>query len=172
MKFEYSDKVKVLRAQLGRFMQTHVYPAERIYNEQLQEAGDRWSTPAIMATLKEQARTEGLWNLFIPIDHQSYGGSGLTNLEYAPLAEIMGRVLWSSEVFNCSAPDTGNMEVFMKYGTGAQKDKWLKPLLEGKIRSAFAMTEPAVASSDATNVECLIMRDGDDYIVNGRKWFM
>jgi acyl-CoA dehydrogenase len=172
MKFEYSDRVKVLQAQLERFMQTHVYPAEHIYNEQLQDADDRWSTPAIMATLKQQARAEGLWNLFIPKDHQSYGGSGLTNLEYAPLAEIMGRVLWSSEIFNCSAPDTGNMEVFMKYGTDAQKDKWLKPLLEGKIRSAFAMTEPAVASSDATNVECLIMRDGDDYIVNGRKWFI
>jgi acyl-CoA dehydrogenase len=172
MNFEYSDTVKSLQGQLERFMQEHIFPVEHAYHDQLRNADNRFSTPPLMAALKEKAKAEGLWNLFIPKDHQQYGGAGLTNLEYAPLAEIMGRVLWSSEAFNCGAPDTGNMEVFMKYATPAQQEQWLKPLLDGEIRSAFAMTEPAVASSDATNVECLIMRDGDDYIVNGRKWFI
>jgi acyl-CoA dehydrogenase len=172
MNFEYSDTVKNLQGQLEGFMQEHIFPVEHAYHDQLRNADNRFSTPPLMAALKEKAKAEGLWNLFIPKDHQQYGGAGLTNLEYAPLAEIMGRVLWSSEAFNCGAPDTGNMEVFMKYATPAQQDQWLKPLLEGEIRSAYAMTEPAVASSDATNVECLIMRDGDDYIVNGRKWFI
>jgi len=172
MNFEYSDTVKNLQKQLESFMQQHVYPVERSYHSQLENAGNRFSTLPIMADLKKKAKAEGLWNLFISKDHQEYGGVGLTNLEYAPLAEIMGRVLWSSEAFNCNAPDTGNMEVFMKYATPAQQERWLKPILAGDIRSAYAMTEPAVASSDATNVECLIKRDGDDYIVNGRKWFI
>jgi len=172
MNFEFSVTVQHLQAQLERFMQTHVFPVERAYHQQLHDAENRFSTIPIMAALKEKAKAEGLWNLFIAKEHQSHGGAGLTNLEYAPLAEIMGRVLWSSEAFNCSAPDTGNMEVFIKYATEAQQEKWLNPLLAGEIRSAYAMTEPAVASSDATNVECLIMRDGDDYIVNGRKWFI
>jgi len=172
MNFEFSESVQKLQAQLERFMQTHVFPVERAYHKQLHDAENRFSTIPIMAALKEKAKAEGLWNLFIAKEHQEHGGTGLTNLEYAPLAEIMGRVLWSSEAFNCSAPDTGNMEVFIKYATQVQQEKWLKPLLAGEIRSAYAMTEPAVASSDATNVECLIMRDGDDYIVNGRKWFI
>ena len=172
MKFEYTDNVKTLQAQLERFMQKHVYPVERAYHKQLNDADNRFSTLPIMASLKEKAKAEGLWNLFISREHQEYGGVGLTNLEYAPLAEIMGRVLWSPEAFNCNAPDTGNMEVFMKYATPVQQERWLSPILAGDIRSAYAMTEPAVASSDATNVECLIMRDGDDYIVNGRKWFI
>jgi acyl-CoA dehydrogenase len=172
MNFDYSDTVKKLQSQLERFMQKHILPIERAYHKQVRDAGNRFSTPPLMTALKQKARAEGLWNLFIPKEHQEYGGAGLTNLEYAPLAEIMGRVLWSSEAFNCSAPDTGNMEVFIKYATRTQREKWLKPLLAGEIRSAYAMTEPAVASSDATNVECLIIRDGDDYIVNGRKWFI
>jgi acyl-CoA dehydrogenase len=171
MDFEYSNTVRTLKAELEDFMDAHVYPVEKLYAEQVENADNRWATPPLMVELKEKARAAGLWNLFIPSEHSEYGGRGLTNLEYAPLAEVMGRIIWSSEVFNCSAPDTGNMEVLMKYGTAAQQEKWLTPLLEGKIRSAFAMTEPAVASSDATNIESSIVRDGDDYVINGLKWF-
>jgi acyl-CoA dehydrogenase len=166
MNFEFSDKVRDLQERITRFMEDHVYPLEANYPAHVEEAG--WSTPPIMDRLKARARGEGLWNLFMSGDEH---GAGLTNLEYAPLAEIMGRVAWSSEVFNCSAPDTGNMEVLARYGTEAQKEQWLKPLLAGEIRSCFSMTEPAVASSDATNIECRIERDGDEYVINGRKWF-
>ena len=156
-----------LKEQLLAFMDKYIYPNEDNYHAQLNALDNRFSTVPLMEELKEKARAEGLWNLFVPKDH-----GGLSNVEYSPLAEIMGRVLWSPEVFNCNAPDTGNMEVFMKYGTDEQKERWLKPLLAGEIRSAFAMTEPAVASSDATNVQLSIVRDGDDYIINGRKWFI
>jgi len=167
MNFEYSEKVNELIARLTAFMDEHVYPNEAVYNEQLLE--ERWNTPAIMQELKAKAKEAGLWNLFTPsLEH----GAGLTNLEYAPLAEILGRSMIASEVFNCSAPDTGNMEVLIQYGSEEQKEKWLKPLLEGKIRSAFAMTEPKVASSDATNIETSITRDGDDYVINGRKFYI
>jgi len=149
------------------FMDRHVYPNEHRYDEQLQAMPNRFATVPLMEELKAKARAEGLWNMFVPANH-----GGLTNAQYAPLAEIMGRVLWSPEVFNCNAPDTGNMEVFMKYGTPAQQEKWLKPLLAGEIRSSYAMTEPDVASSDATNVQTSIRRDGDSYVINGRKWFI
>jgi acyl-CoA dehydrogenase len=172
MQFEYSDRVKTLASKLQKFMDEHVYPVEALYNEQLETANNRWVTPPIMIELKQKAKRNELWNLFIPNTHKKYGGAGLSNLEYAPLAEIMGRVPWAPEAFNCNAPDTGNMEVFMTYATPTQQDEWLKPLLDGDIRSAFAMTEPAVASSDATNIQCSIVRDGDDYVVNGRKWFI
>jgi len=172
MTYELSERASNLASQLDEFMQRHVFPVEKLYNEQVDAADNRWSTPPLMAELKERAKEEGLWNLFIPSDHDKHGGAGLSNLEYAPLAELMGRVLWSSEIFNCSAPDTGNMEVLMKYATPAQQKRWLLPLLSGDIRSSYAMTEPAVASSDATNIECSILRDGDDYVVNGRKWFI
>ncbi len=172
MNYELSDRAGKLASQLDEFMQRHVFPVEKLYHEQVEAADNRWSTPPLMADLKTRAKEEGLWNLFIPGDHDKHGGAGLSNLEYAPLAELMGRVLWSSEIFNCSAPDTGNMEVLMKYATPAQQERWLLPLLAGDIRSSYAMTEPAVASSDATNIECSILRDGDDYIVNGRKWFI
>jgi acyl-CoA dehydrogenase len=172
MNFDYSDKVINLQKRLGHFMDSHVYPAERRFREEIENAENRFSIPPVVAELKEKAKAEGLWNLFIPREHESYGGLGLSNLEYAPLAEIMGRVVWAPEAFNCNAPDTGNMEVFMKYATPKQQDRWLWPLLAGKIRSAFAMTEPGVASSDATNVECSIARDGDHYLINGRKWFI
>ncbi len=148
-------------------MDEHVYPAERHYREHTETAEDRWSIPPIMEELKVKARDAGLWNLWRP---RNLGGR-LTNLEYAPLAEIMGRSLIGPEVFNCSAPDTGNMEVLLKYGTDAQKAQWLEPLFDGEIRSAFCMTEPDVASSDATNVRCSIVRDGADYVINGRKWW-
>ncbi len=167
MDFAYSDKVKALQEKLGRFMDDHVYPNEHRYHEGLGEA-NRWQPRPIVEELKPKAKAAGLWNLFLP---ESEYGAGLTNLEYAPLCEIMGRVNWAPEVFNCSAPDTGNMEVLVRYGTPEQKKQWLEPLLEGKIRSAFAMTEPAVASSDATNIEASIKRDGDHYVVNGRKWW-
>ena len=166
MDFQSSDKVRGLQERVGRFMDDHVYPLEDEYSEHVQEAGG-WTTPPIMDKLKVKAREEGLWNLFLPDDR----GAGLNNLEYAPLAEIMGRIAWSSEVFNCSAPDTGNMEVLSRYGSDEQKEQWLEPLLNGEIRSCFSMTEPAVASSDATNIECRIERDGDEYVINGRKWF-
>ena len=148
-------------------MQAHVYPNEARFAAEI-AAGDRWQPTRLMEELKSSARSEGLWNLFLP---ESDCGAGLTNLEYAPLCEIMGRVWWAPEVFNCSAPDTGNMEVLVRYGSEAQKQQWLVPLLEGRIRSCFAMTEPAVASSDATNIEASIRRDGDTYVINARKWW-
>lgn len=169
MNFEYSDKVKKLQTKLVDFMEEHVYPNEALYAEQLEESGDRWESPPIMEDLKQKAQEEGLWNLFLP---KSESKEGLTNVEYAPLCEIMGRSLIAPEVFNSNAPDTGNMEVFLKYGTEAQKEKWLTPLMNGEIRSSFAMTEPDVASSDATNIQCSILRDGDDYVINGRKWWI
>src|SRR5210317_1323777 len=149
-------------------MDEHVLPAEDRFRQQLAEAPSRWVTPALVEDLKSRAREQGLWNLFLP-EHEA--GAGLSNLEYAPLAEIMGQVWWAAEVFNCNAPDSGNMETLLRYGNAAQQEQWLNPLLEGRIRSAFAMTEPDVASSDATNIRCSIIRDGDDYIVDGRKWF-
>ncbi|RZV39370.1 MAG: acyl-CoA dehydrogenase [Chromatiales bacterium] len=169
MDFEFSPKVQDLRKRLLAFMDDHIYPNEALFEEQVAE-GNRWAAPELLSDLKQRAQAEGLWNLFLP---QSYGefSPGLTNLEYAPLAEIMGRVLWASEVFNCSAPDTGNMEVLARYGSPAQQKEWLAPLLRGEIRSAFCMTEPDVASSDATNIETSMMRDGDDYVINGRKWW-
>ena len=167
MHFDYSDKVKALQKRVSDFMAVHVYPNEATFLRQINE-GDRWQPTRIVEELKAKAKVAKLWNLFLP---ESELGAGLTNLEYAPLAEIMGRSPMGSEVFNCSAPDTGNMEVIVRYGTSAQKKEWLEPLLAGKIRSAFAMTEPAVASSDATNIEASITRDGDDYVVNGRKWW-
>jgi len=148
-------------------MDQHIYPNEARYHEELNALDDRFSTVPVMEELKALAKTAGLWNLWMPADH-----GGLTNEQYSPLAEIMGRVLWSPEVFNCNAPDTGNMEVFLKYGTEAQKAQWLTPLLEGEIRSSYAMTEPDVASSDATNVRTRIERDGEEYVINGRKWFI
>jgi acyl-CoA dehydrogenase len=167
MEFEYSPKVKALQQRVQRFMDEHVYPNEqRFYDEVAQ--GDRWQPTQVVERLKAEAQAADLWNLFLP---QSGQGAGLTNTEYAPLCEIMGGVLWAAEVFNCSAPDTGNMEVLERYGTPQQKRQWLTPLLEGKIRSAFAMTEPGVASSDATNIESSIVRDGDEYVINGRKWW-
>lgn len=156
-----------LRDLLTRFMDEHIYPNEARYHEELAAMPNRFGTVPLMETLKAKAREAGLWNLWMPVDH-----GGLSNADYAPLAEIMGRVLWCPEVFNCNAPDTGNMEVFMKYGTDAQRAQWLEPLLNGEIRSSYAMTEPDVASSDATNVRTRIERDGDSYVVNGRKWFI
>ena len=169
MDFEFSPKVQDLRNRLQSFMDEEIYPHEAAFDAQVEE-GDRWTPPGILADLKKKAQQEGLWNLFLP---QAYGefSPGLTNLEYAPLAELMGRVLWASEVFNCSAPDTGNMEVLARYGSPEQQDEWLRPLLRGEIRSAFCMTEPDVASSDATNIETSMVRDGEDYVINGRKWW-
>lgn len=166
--FEISERAQQYQSDLREFMDSHVYPAEAVYDEQMREAGDPHFHPPILEDLKAEARKRGLWNLFHP--HPEWG-PGLTNLEYAPLAEIMGRSHLASEACNCSAPDTGNMEVFTLFGTDEHKERYLKPLLDGKIRSAFAMTEPAVASSDATNVEMSMVRDGDDYVLNGRKWF-
>jgi acyl-CoA dehydrogenase len=168
MDFDYSNKVAGLRAKLGDFMHAHVYPAESEYSAFLNSAETRWSIPPIMEQLKKKAKKSGMWNLFLP---DSERGAGLSNLEYAPLAEIMGRSLIASEVFNCSAPDTGNMEVLERYGNEEQKKTWLEPLLDGEIRSAFAMTEPDVASSDATNIQSSIRKDGDTYVINGRKWW-
>jgi len=167
MDFEYSQKTKDLLVRLNAFMDAHVYPNEKKFMEEVAE-GDRWQPTKIIETLKGRAKEAGLWNLFLP---ESERGAGLSNLEYAPLCEVMGRVMWAPEVFNCSAPDTGNMEVLERYGSAEHKKQWLEPLLEGKIRSAFAMTEPAVASSDATNIECKIVLDGNDYVINGRKWW-
>jgi acyl-CoA dehydrogenase len=172
MDFTFSDRSLALQDRLRAFMDRHVYPQEHRYEEEREAAtaaGKRWSPVPLIEELKPLARREGLWNLFLP---QSEHGAGLTNTEYAPLAELMGRVPWSSEVFNCSAPDTGNMETIERYGAPEHKERWLKPLLEGRIRSAFAMTEPDVASSDATNVQTRIVRDGDDYVINGRKWWI
>ena len=168
MHFDYSDKVKALMKKLQAFMDEHVYPNEATYQRQLDEGASRWDIPPIMEELKDKAKAAGLWNLFLP---ESERGAGLTNLEYAPLCEIMGRSGIAPEVFNCAAPDTGNMEVIERYGTAEQKKQWLEPLLDGKIRSAFAMTEPEVASSDATNIRCAIVRNGDEYVINGRKWW-
>ncbi len=168
MDFEYSPKVKALQKRLQEFMDAYVYPNEETYYNQLNSQGDRWQIPPIMEELKAKAKSAGLWNLFLP---ESERGAGLTNLEYAPLCEIMGRSFIAPEVFNCAAPDTGNMEVLERYGNEEHKKQWLEPLLEGKIRSCFAMTEPAVASSDATNIESSIVRDGDFYVINGRKWW-
>jgi acyl-CoA dehydrogenase len=167
MHFEYSQKVKDLQAKVSAFMDEHVYPNEQTFTDQV-NTGDRWQPTAIVEELKKKAKAAGLWNLFLP---DSEFGAGLTNLEYAPLCEIMGRSLLGPEPFNCSAPDTGNMEVIARYGNDAQKEQWLKPLLAGEIRSCFGMTEPAVASSDATNIESQIVRDGDEYVINGRKWW-
>jgi acyl-CoA dehydrogenase len=168
MDFEFSPKVRALRAQLIAFMEAHIYPNEARLAQQIGANGNRWQPLPLLEELKAKARADGLWNLFLP---DSEHGAGLSNLEYAPLCEIMGRSHFAPEVFNCSAPDTGNMEVLARYGTPQQKETWLRPLLEGKIRSAFAMTEPAVASSDATNIQASIRREGDDYVINGRKWW-
>jgi acyl-CoA dehydrogenase len=171
MDFSYSPKTQALRERVMAFMDEHVFPNEhRYHHEQAANtaAGTRWKPLPLIEELKPMARAAGLWNLFLP---ESERGSGLTNQEYAPLAELMGRVLWSPEVFNCSAPDTGNMEVLERYGSAEHKKRWLEPLLAGEIRSGFAMTEPAVASSDATNIESSIRRDGDEYVINGRKWW-
>lgn len=170
MNFDYSDKVQTLINTLSAFMDENVYPIEHQYIHAVETSENRWRTPDIMQGLKQKAQQQGLWNLFLPEEYKPYG-AGLTNLEYAPLCEIMGRVPWSAEIFNCSAPDTGNMEVLAKYGNQEHQATWLVPLLEGKIRSAFAMTEPEVASSDATNIETDIARDGDEYVINGRKWY-
>jgi len=169
MNFEHSEKAAHWIERVSAFMDAHVYPAEDTYSRQMEEFGDnRWQVPQIIEDLKAKAKEAGLWNMFLP---EGEGGAGLSNVEYAPLAEIMGGCGFASEVFNCSAPDTGNMEVLSRYGTEEQKEKWLKPLLEGTMRSAFLMTEPAVASSDATNIETSIRRDGDHYVINGRKWW-
>jgi acyl-CoA dehydrogenase len=170
MDFEHGERASELRRRIDAFMDTHVFPVEHLYRDQVRASGDpatRYRTPAVLQQLKAKAKAEGLWNLFLPGGH----GAGLSNLDYAPLAESMGRVLWASEVFNCSAPDTGNMEVLAQYGTPEQQKQWLEPLLAGDIRSSFSMTEPEVASSDATNIRCEIRRDGDQYVINGRKWF-
>ena len=177
MDFDYSPKTKELQVKLLAFMDDYIYPVEGAWHAEIEantKAGKRWTPLELIEGLKVKAQAAGLWNLFLPVDSAAasgYEGAGLTNQEYAPLAEIMGRVLWSSEVFNCSAPDTGNMETIARYGSEANKARWLKPLLEGKIRSAFAMTEPEVASSDATNIQTRMERDGDDYVINGRKWW-
>jgi len=168
MDFAYSEKVETYRSRVQAFMDQHVYPNEDTHRQQHAAMQDRWQPVPIVEELKPKARADGLWNLFLP--HSRYG-AGLTNLEYAPMAEIMGRVDWASEVFNCSAPDTGNMETLERYGTEAQKAEWLEPLLAGDIRSAFCMTEPDVASSDATNIETSIRGDGDSYVIDGRKWW-
>ena len=168
MNFDYSEKVQELREELMQFMDEHVYPNEKTFHEQLNAAESRWTVPPIMEELKEKAKAQDLWNLFLPDPDL---GAGLTNLEYAPLCEIMGRSPIAPEVFNCSAPDTGNMEVLTRYGTPEQQEKWLKPLLAGEIRSCFCMTEPDVASSDATNIQGRIERDSDEYIINGQKWW-
>jgi acyl-CoA dehydrogenase len=169
MDFTFSEKVTTLRQQLSDFMDRYIYPNQQNYREQLAASPDPHHHAEIIDELKVKAREQGLWNLFLP--DKEYG-AGLTNLEYAPLAELMGRVGWSSEVFNCAAPDTGNMEILAQFGTREQKEQWLEPLLNGEIRSAFAMTEPAVASSDATNIQLSITREGDEYVLNGRKWWI
>jgi acyl-CoA dehydrogenase len=166
MNFEFNEKTKELQRRLQAFMDEHIYPNEKRFLEEIER--DRWKPTRIIEELKPKARAAGLWNLFLP-DNEN--GAGLTNLEYAPLCEIMGRSVMAAEVFNCSAPDTGNMEVLARYGTPEQKEKWLKPLLAGDIRSCFAMTEPDVASSDATNISASIVRSGDEYVINGRKWW-
>src|SRR6266853_5692438 len=171
MDFSYSEKVRELQRRLSAFMDEHIYPAERHFDQEVDKNrrdGNPWRASQVMEDLKRKARAQQLWNLFLP---ESTHGAGLTNLEYAPLCEIMGRSPIAPEAFNCSAPDTGNMETIERYGGPEQKKQWLQPLLEGKIRSAFIMTEPKVASSDATNIESSIVRDGDSYVVNGLKWW-
>jgi acyl-CoA dehydrogenase len=171
MDFSHSDKVRELQERINAFMDQYIYPAEKDYDEELERnrrGGNPWQVTQVVEDLKKRAKSEGLWNFFLP---HSDRGAGLTNLEYAPLCEIMGRSHIAPEVFNCSAPDTGNMEVLARYATPSQQKEWLTPLLEGKIRSAFAMTEPAVASSDATNIQASIVRDGGSYVINGRKWW-
>lgn len=168
MDFNHSDKVLDLMEQLNAFMDEHVYPNEETYTNHFKNTDNKWVSPPLMQELKNKAKDAGLWNLFLP---ESERGAGLSNLEYAPLAEIMGRVFFASEVFNCNAPDTGNMEVLDRYGSEQQKDQWLKPLLNGDIRSCFSMTEPKVASSDATNIESPIVLEGDEYVINGTKWW-
>lgn len=174
MDFDYSDRCKALQDKLRGFMDRHIYPNEKAYREEVErngrEHGNRWLPTALVEDLKPRAREQGLWNLFLP--RSARAPEGLSNLDYAPLCEIMGRVGWAPEVFNCSAPDTGNMETLERYGSEEQKRAWLDPLLRGEIRSAFAMTEPDVASSDATNIETRIVRDGGDYVINGRKWWI
>ncbi len=170
MNFEYTDKVKALQAKLNSFMDEHIYPIEHEVEAWTRNPENAWQVYPGMDELKEKAREAGLWNLFLPEDYGELS-PGLTNLEYAPLAEIMGRVMWAPEVFNCGAPDTGNMEVLAKYGNPEQQEQWLKPLMNGEIRSSFLMTEPEVASSDATNIQTSIVRDGDEYVINGRKWW-
>jgi acyl-CoA dehydrogenase len=171
MEFEFSEKTRALQARVQAFMQEHVYPAEAVFRAQLEQQtreNRRWQAVPVVEDLKRKARAQGLWNLFLP---ESEYGAGLTNLEYAPLCEIMGRSYLGPEAFNCNAPDTGNMETLVRYGSPEQRQQWLEPLLDGRIRSAFVMTEPAVASSDATNIEMSIRRDGTDYVINGRKWW-
>jgi acyl-CoA dehydrogenase len=171
MEFEFSAKTRALQARVQAFMQEHVYPAEAVFRAQLEQQtreNRRWQAVPVVEDLKRKARAQGLWNLFLP---ESEYGAGLTNLEYAPLCEIMGRSYLGPEAFNCNAPDTGNMETLVRYGSPEQRQQWLEPLLDGRIRSAFVMTEPAVASSDATNIEMSIRRDGSDYVINGRKWW-
>ena len=171
MNFDYTPKVQELRQKLSHFFDEHIYPNERAFNSEVaanRANGNAWVPTALIEKLKEHARDAGLWNLFLP---ESERGAGLSNLEYAPLCEIMGRVPWAPEVFNCGAPDTGNMETIERYGSEQQKQQWLEPLLQGEIRSAFLMTEPDVASSDATNIQCSIVRDGDSYVINGHKWW-
>lgn len=168
MNFNYSDKVKQLEAEVSQFIKEVIDPNRALYEQQLNEGETRWTIPPVMEEMKAKAKQAGLWNLFLP---ESEYGAGLTNVEYAPLCELMGGSPLAPEVFNCAAPDTGNMETLVRYGTEEQKQRWLEPLLAGEIRSAFAMTEPQVASSDATNIETKIERDGDDYVINGRKWW-
>ena len=171
MNFEHSPKTKELIRKVSLFMDENVYPAEEKYTAEMKafrDAGNPWQIPKVLNELKQKAKNQGLWNFFLP---ESENGFGLTNLEYAPLAEMMGKVSFASEIYNCSAPDTGNMEVLDKFGSDFQKQKWLQPLLDGEIRSAFAMTEPNVASSDATNIESKIEKDGDEYVINGEKWW-
>ncbi len=168
MNFEYTNKINALINKINVFMDKFIYPNEQVYFEAIESSKSRWNIPSVIEEIKVEAKKANLWNLFLP---DSEYGAGLSNLEYAPLAEVMGRSFIAPEAFNCSAPDTGNMEVFVRYGTKEQKEKWLEPLLNGEIRSAFAMTEPNVASSDATNIESTITADGDDYIINGHKWW-
>ena len=168
MNFEYTNKINDLIDKINVFMDKFIYPNEQVYFEAIESSESRWNIPSVIEEIKDEAKKVNLWNLFLP---DSDYGAGLSNLEYAPLAEIMGRSFIAPEAFNCSAPDTGNMEVFVRYGTNEQKEKWLEPLLKGEIRSAFAMTEPNVASSDATNIQSTIKADGDDYIINGHKWW-
>ncbi|HUY75852.1 MAG TPA: acyl-CoA dehydrogenase family protein [Ktedonobacterales bacterium] len=172
MDFAYSEKVNTLRERMIAFMDRYVYPNEQTFRDQVAASGNPFHHAEIVDELKARARAEGLWNMFLPVNRYGDLGAGLTNLEYAPLAEITGRVTWAPEVFNCSAPDTGNMEVLAQFGTPEQRARWLEPLLAGELRSAFAMTEPAVASSDATNIQLTIRREGDEYVLNGHKWWI